>query len=171
MELTLEQTRYDELALFLREMVGRFGDTAFTDKRRLLSLLSDRLTDARCEIKVVGAAIDERAFEALARARPEHFAMEIERLAAKLQDNLGIRADVAIPVVRACAYGLSVGRLPSQAAATGETARATAGAPRQNESWVGLSEAAALSINPTGAEQTQMTCGRRDSWAPSGWLR
>jgi PQQ-dependent catabolism-associated CXXCW motif protein len=160
MELTMEQTRYDELALFLREMAARFRDTAFTDKRRLLSLLSDRMSDARREIKVVGAAVDERAFETLARVRPEQLAMEIERLAAKLQDNLGIRPDVAIPVVRACAYALSVGPLPSQSAAVAGSAWTNAGAPRPDRSWVGLSEAAFRSPDPSAMQQDQPTLAK-----------
>ena len=101
---------YDELAHLLRELAGRFGDTAFTDRRRLVSLLSDRLPDARREIRVVAAAVDDRVFELLARARPEGLGMEVERLAAKLENGLGIRSDIAIPVVQACAYALSLVR-------------------------------------------------------------
>jgi PQQ-dependent catabolism-associated CXXCW motif protein len=156
MQTTIEQTRYDELALFLRELAGRFGGAAFTDKRRLLSLLFDRMTDARREIKVVGAAVDERAFETLAGVRPEQLAMEIERLSAKLQDNLGIRPDVAIPVVRACAYALFLGPLPSQFAASANSASMNAGVPRQDDSWVGLSQAAVRTgdLSATGQNQS-----------------
>jgi PQQ-dependent catabolism-associated CXXCW motif protein len=134
---------YDELAKFLREMAGRFGDAAFTDRRRLISLLADHMPDARRDIRVVGSAVDERVFEALARARPEQLSMEIERLGAKMEDNLGIRSDVAIPVVRACAYGLSLGPLPSSFAG-GSTASTQSWVgetkTKQEESWIGLSE-------------------------------
>jgi len=163
MDVTMEQARYDELAMFLREMVGRFGDTAFTDKRRLLSLLSDRLVDARREIKVVGAAIDERAFELLGRAHPEQLAMEIERIAAKLENDLGIRSDVAVPVVRACAYGLSIGPLPSTPADGGTAAGKGGGEAIGNDvSWVGLSEPVAAGAG--SGQRTPPSASSSEVW-------
>jgi len=143
----MEQAEYDDLAKFLREMSERFGETAFTDRRRLVSLLSDRMPDARRDIRIVGSAVDERIFESLARARPEQLNMEIERLGAKMENGLGIRNDVAVPIVRACAYGLSLGPLPS---AVGAVAAAPVPADRswvgdsgvRDQSWVGLSQPA-----------------------------
>ena len=130
---------YDELAYLLRELAGRFGDTAFTDRRRLVSLLSDRMPEARREIRVVGAAVDERVFELLARARPDGLGMEVERLAAKLENGVGIRSDIAIPVVQACAYGLSLGPLPS---AAGAAPLPPVPAAAADDGWVGVSEPA-----------------------------
>ena len=148
----MDQAEYDKLAKFLREMADRFGETAFTDRRRLVSLLSDHMPDARREIRVIGSAVDERVFEALARARPEQLGMEIERLGAKMEDGLGIRSDVAIPVIRACAYGLSVGPLPSSSE-TGAQHRSWVGETQKSESWVGLSEP----VMPGGATQTHVS--------------
>ena len=156
---------YDELALLLRELAGRFGDTAFTDRRRLVSLLSDRLPDARRDIRVVGAAVDERVFDLLARARPDGLGMEVERLAAKLESGMGIRSDIAIPVVQACAYGLSLGPLPSVAGAAplppvpgaakddgwvgvSEPVRAAGAPAAKDDGWVGASEPVRAAAGP-----------------------
>ena len=139
---------YDELALLLRELAGRFGDTAFTDRRRLVSLLSDRLPDARRDIRVVGAAVDERVFDLLARARPDGLGMEVERLAAKLESGMGIRSDIAIPVVQACAYGLSLGPLPSVAGAAPLPA-VPGSAAAKDDGWVGVSEPVRAGGAPT----------------------
>lgn len=127
---------FDELATILREMAQRFGDSAFTDRRRLVSLLQDRMPDARRDIRAVAAALDERVFDSLARCRPEGLAMEMERLAANLENGLGLRPDVAVPVVQACAYALGLGPLPSVAGHPG-IVPPVAGA---GDGWVGVSE-------------------------------
>src|SRR5580698_7318144 len=105
----MEQAEYDDLAKFLREMSERFGETAFSDRRRLVSLLSDRMPDARRDIRIVGSAVDERIFESLARARPEQLNMEIERLGAKMENGLAIATVFPAPFVRASATGRFLG--------------------------------------------------------------
>ena len=130
---------YDQLAHLLREFAERWGETAFTDRRRLISLLSDKLPDARRDIRVVSAAFDERVFETLARSRAEQVGMEIDRLAARLESNLGIRNDIALPVVKACAYGLGISPLPSTTTRMPPVS-STAGRPVADDSWVGVSE-------------------------------
>jgi PQQ-dependent catabolism-associated CXXCW motif protein len=166
----MTEIEYDELAKFLREMAGRFGETAFTDRRRLVSLLSDHMPEARREIRVVGSAVDERVFEALARVRPEQLDLEIERLGAKMEDGLGIRSDVAIPVIRACAYGLSVGPLPSSSA-IGAQPQSWVGETQKNESWVGLSEpvrqGSAVQSRP-GSDVAPMNSAAAQPW--KSWL-
>jgi len=157
----MDQAGYDDLAKILQEMAGRFGETAFSDRRRLVSLLSDRLPEARRDIKVVGAAVDEHVFETLTRARPEQLDLEIERMAAKLENGLGIKRDVATPVVQACAYGLSLGPLPSQAAAILSGRSPIAPAP-VDDSWVGVSSVvpqpgAAFQGTPQGTPYNQPT--------------
>ena len=137
----IDEGACDELAKVLRQLGERFGDTAFTDRRRLVSLLSDKLPEeARREIRVVASAVDERVFSSLTQARPEQLAMEIDRLAARLEGNLGIRGDVAQPVVRACAYGLGLGPLPSASGWNRATPAAMANSvprPPGEDSWVG----------------------------------
>ncbi|HEX2885545.1 rhodanese-like domain-containing protein [Vineibacter terrae] len=127
---------YDALAKVLRELPDRFGAAVFSDRRRVVSVLSDRVPEARREIKVLGSAIDDGVFDALSNARPEQIGLEIDRLAARIETNLGIRSDIALPVVRACAHGLGRGPLPSE---YGMVAPAQpVSMPRQPDgSWVG----------------------------------
>ncbi|MGE0420020.1 MAG: hypothetical protein AB7O80_24715, partial [Acetobacteraceae bacterium] len=129
---------YDALATVLSELPGRFGPTVFSDRRRVVSMLSDRVPEARREIKVLGSAIDDGVFDALSGARPEQIGLEIDRLAARIETNLGIRSDIALPVVRACAYGLGRGPLPSQYGMA--PSQGAAPIPSQPDgSWVGVS--------------------------------
>jgi PQQ-dependent catabolism-associated CXXCW motif protein len=142
---------YDQLALALREFSARFGETAFTDRRRLTSLLSDRMPEARREIRVVSSAIDERVFETLARTRPEQIGMEMDRLAARLENAAGIRTDIALSTVRACAYGLGLAPLPSsQSAVRGAPPPPPMPPmPPQEGSWVGVSQPVTAPQPPT----------------------
>lgn len=141
---------YDALATVLSELPGRFGPTVFADRRRVVSMLSDRVPEARREIKVLGSALDDGVFDALSNARPEQIGLEIDRLAARIETNLGIRSDIALPVIRACAYGLGRGPLPSQYGAA--PAHGAAPMPSQPDgSWVGGVSA------PVGASQPGAT--------------
>ena len=139
----MTEGNYDELAHILREYAERLGDTAFTDRRRLMSLLADRIPDSRREIRVVGAAVDERVFDTLARTRPQQVGMEVDRLAARLESGLGIRSDIALEVVKACAFGLGIGPLPSSTGAGGPHAAPLPGHTAQDDTWIGVSEPAA----------------------------
>ncbi len=133
---------YDALASVLRELPGRFGAAIFSDRRRVVSVLSDRVPEARREIKVLGSAIDDGVFDALSNARPEQIGLEIDRLAARIETNLGIRGDIALPVIRACAHGLGRGPLPSEYGRVGMGQAMPAPGPRlqpQSDGWVGVS--------------------------------
>src|SRR5262245_41501983 len=132
---------YDALAMVLRELPGRFGATIFSNRRRVVSVLSDRVPEARREIKVLGSAIDDGVFDALSKARPEQIGLEIDRLAARIETNLGIRGDIALPVIRACAHGLGRGPLPSEYGLAGPGRAMAAPVPRSQPdgSWVGVS--------------------------------
>ncbi|MCW5746706.1 MAG: hypothetical protein KIT36_10960 [Alphaproteobacteria bacterium] len=130
---------YDALATVLRELPDRFGAAVFSDRRRVVSVLSDRVPEARREIKVLGSAIDDGVFDALSGARPEQIGLEIDRLAARIETNLGIRSDIALPVVRACAFGLGRGPLPSAYGGVGAGQPMPAAAAQPDGSWVGVS--------------------------------
>jgi PQQ-dependent catabolism-associated CXXCW motif protein len=162
----MDEPGYDELAKVLQEMAGRFGETAFSDRRRLVSLLSDRLPEARRDIKVVGAAVDEHVFETLTRARPEQLDLEIERMAAKLENGLGIRRDVATPVVQACAYGLSLGPLPSQAGAM-LNGGSGIGPAAVDDSWVGVSAVVQQPAAAGQGNQSRNQFGNQSGYQPT----
>lgn len=129
---------YDALARVLRELPERFGPAVFSDRRRVVSMLSDRVPEARREIKVLGSAIDDGVFDTLSNAPPEQIGLEIDRLAARFETNLGIRSDIALPVVRACAFGLGRGPLPSEYGGM-PAGHVAAVPPQQDRSWVGVS--------------------------------
>lgn len=130
---------YDALAKVLAELPGRFGANVFSDRRRVVSVLSDRVPEARREIRVIGSCIDDGIFDALSSTRADQVVFEIDRLAARIEGNLGIRKDIALPVVRACAHGLGRGPLPS---AYGGSAAAMPPTPNADpgDGWVGVSE-------------------------------
>ncbi|HKU96002.1 MAG TPA: rhodanese-like domain-containing protein [Vineibacter sp.] len=143
---------YDALAKVLRELPGRFGPAIFSDRRRVVSVLSDRVPEARREIKVLGSAIDDGVFDALSNARPEQIGLEIDRLAARIETNLGIRSDIALPVVRACAHGLGRGPLPSEYGSAAGVQPTVIPRSQPDGSWVGVS-APAGGMHP-GAPQS-----------------
>lgn len=145
----MQNATFDDLAQALREMSDRFGASAFVDRRRLVSLLSDKFPENRREINLIASAVDEKVFEEVAHAPVEQRIFEIERQAARLEAALGIRHDLAQSVVSCAAYAVGVGPLPTAApqtpaeanAATPPTAR-LASQPQQEGSWVGLSSVA-----------------------------
>lgn len=128
---------FDQLATVLAEMPGRFGDTAFTDRRRLMALLADRLPEARREIRVLQTAFDDGVFDALTKVRPDHVGLEVDRLAERLDSIHGVQPQLARAVVAACAFALGRGPLPSLA---GGGAAPAAG---RETSWIGNPQAAA----------------------------
>lgn len=151
--------QYDALAKVLAELPGRFGANVFSDRRRVVSVLSDRVPEARREIRVIGSCIDDGIFDALASTRPDQVVFEIDRLSARIEGNLGVRKDIALPVVRACAHGLGRGPLPS---AYGPSLDGP-GAPvpkDAGDSWVGVSEPVPASQRPPGTVQP----GTSGSW-------
>lgn len=130
---------FDQLATVLAEMPGRFGDTAFTDRRRLMALLADRLPEARREIRVLQTAFDDGVFDALTKVRPDHVGLEVDRLAERLDSIHGVQPQLARAVVAACAFALGRGPLPSLA---GSGAAMVAG---RETSWIGNPQATAAS--------------------------
>lgn len=132
--------QYDAIAKVLAELPGRFGANVFSDRRRVVSVLSDRVPEARREIRVIGSCIDDGIFDSLASTRPDQVVFEIDRLAARIEGNLGVRKDIALPVVRACAHGLGRGPLPSAYAGAAPEGAMPATPGDSNDGWVGVSE-------------------------------
>ncbi|MGQ0660770.1 rhodanese-like domain-containing protein [Sphingosinicella sp.] len=104
---------FDRLAEALAEIRPRFGAGAFSDRRRVIGLLADKAPDAKREIRVVGTAIDEGIPAALARTERHLVGVEMDRLANGLEASTGLRLDIARQVVRAFAFAMDLGPLPS----------------------------------------------------------
>jgi PQQ-dependent catabolism-associated CXXCW motif protein len=111
--MSAQAGQYDALAAALHELSVRLGASAFADRRRLISLLSDRLPEARREIRLVGTAVDEGVPAALAAAERHLVGMEMDRQASRLEASAGLRLDLAKSIVRAFAFALGLGPLPS----------------------------------------------------------
>jgi PQQ-dependent catabolism-associated CXXCW motif protein len=111
--MSAQAGQYDALAAALHELSVRLGASAFADRRRLISLLSDRLPEARREIRLVGTAVDEGVPAALAAAERHLVGMEMDRQASRLEAGAGLRLDLAKSIVRAFAFALDLGPLPS----------------------------------------------------------
>lgn len=118
----MDQSSMDHLALVLREMAGRFGATAFSDRPRLIAALTERLPSGSLDVGLVAAALDHGVFEKLASARPDQIGGEVAGLATKLSDDLGVRPDLAAGLVKACAFALSLDPARPAEAAPVETA-------------------------------------------------
>lgn len=104
---------FDRLATALAEIRPRFGAGAFSDRRRVIGLLADKAPDAKREIRVVGTAIDEGIPASLARTERQLVGVEMDRLANTLEASTGLRLDIARQVVRAFAFAMDLGPLPS----------------------------------------------------------
>lgn len=113
---------FDRLATALQEIRPRFGAGGFSDRRRVIGLLADKAPDAKREIRVVGTAIDEGIPAALARTERQLVGVEMDRLANTLEASTGIRLDIARQVVRAFAFAMDLGPLPSVYEAAGAPA-------------------------------------------------
>lgn len=126
---------YDQLGEALKAQRERFGADALSNRRRVISLLADVMPEARREIRAVASALDEGAVEALSSVERSLLGMEMDRQADRLEQAVGLRADIAKQVIRALAYGLSLGPAPSvYEAAPAPSPHATA------DSWAGVSE-------------------------------
>lgn len=139
---------YDRLGEALKAQRERFGADTFVNRRRVISLLADAMPDARREIRAVAAALDEGAVEALCSVERSLLGMEMDRQADRLEQQVGLRSDLAKQVIRALAYALDLGPPPS----VYEAAPAARNSPPQTEGWAGLSQPAAqpLAQSPAG---------------------
>lgn len=123
---------YDQIGEALKAQRARFGADALSNRRRVISLLADTMPEARREIRAVASALDEGAAEALVGVERSLLGMEMDRQADRLEQAVGLRADIAKQVIRALAYGLDLGPAPSVYEAS----------PPAN-TWAGISEPAA----------------------------
>jgi hypothetical protein len=129
---------FDRLAAVMAEARPRFGAAGLTEKRRVIGLLSDKVPDAKREIRAIGVAIDEGVPAVLARTERHMLGVEMDRLANALSDETGIRIELARQVVRAFAFALDMGPPPSiyEAGAPAPVPRVPA--PSSGD-WAGLS--------------------------------
>lgn len=104
---------YDSLATALRRLLAADAGAASHDRRRILALLADALPEAERERRVLSWMIEHGMLEALARPQPGQLDLEIDRLKQRLENRLGIREELAVGVLRASAYALGTGVLPS----------------------------------------------------------
>lgn len=139
---------YDSLAEVLKALVERFGSDIFNDRRRLISLLADHLPDAKRELRVVRSAVDEGVPAALVSTERHLSGLEMDRQAGRLESGTGLRIDIARQIVRAFAYSLGLGPLPS----VYETPSSDAEKPPQasEDTWAGLSQP----VQPETGRQT-----------------
>jgi len=127
---------HDQLAQALHQIRGRLGDGILADRRRLSSLLMDAAPEAKRDIRVIGAALDEGVPAALKSAERHLLGLEMDRQANRLEASTGLRLDIALQVVRILAYALDLGPLPSVYQGTQPVAP-------QTDSWAGVSQPAA----------------------------
>ncbi len=140
---------FDALAVALADIHTRFGEPGFADRRRLISLLADKVPEAKREIRAVGTAVDEGVPTALAVSERHLLGMEIDRLAERLESATGLRLDIARPIVRAFAYAMDLGPLPSVYVASSPVIAIPA--PVGGAGWAGLSEPVAAPSHSGGA--------------------
>jgi PQQ-dependent catabolism-associated CXXCW motif protein len=148
--MSAQAGQYDALAASLHELSARLGASAFADRRRLISLLSDRLPEARREIRLVGTAVDEGVPAALAAAERHLVGMEMDRQASRLEASAGLRLDLAKSIVRAFAFALDLGPMPSAYQDWGSpSAPAPPPSPPGGE-WAGISSPVAPASDHRG---------------------
>jgi len=104
---------YDALAEALLSLVKRAEDGKLTDRRRIAALLSDLVPDGGREIRVLMWAFDNALFDVIESAQADNVGLEIDRLAIRIENNLGARKDIAMGVLQAAAHALGRGPLPS----------------------------------------------------------
>jgi hypothetical protein len=138
------------LAEALADFRNRFGEGAFTSRRRLLSLLADRMPGSQREIKILALALEDGAVETLKNAGPR-LSLEIDRLCAAMESRHGTRPDIARSVLTALAEGLGL-----NTAAISATTSDPAGA---GSDWLGASSVVAMApeskpVPPAGGGTT-----------------
>lgn len=104
---------YDALAEALLGLVKRAEDGRLSDRRRVSALLSDLVPEGGREIRVLMWAFDNALFDVIGGAPADNVGIEIDRLAIRIENNLGARKDIAMGVLQAAAYALGRGPLPS----------------------------------------------------------
>jgi len=133
---------HDALARALADIRKRLGEGGLEDRRKVLALLSDTLPGAARQIRLVGIAIDNGAVRAIGTARLDRVDVEIDRHAQRVDNDLGIRKAIMVPVLRAVAFATDRSGLPSTyppADAISMVVDRRAPPPAE-EAWVGVTE-------------------------------
>lgn len=138
----------DRLATLLAELRGRLGPD-FANRRRVVSLVADRLPEAGRELKVLGTALDDGVVDTLEAARGGRLDLEIDRIATAFEARHGVRSDIARPVVQALAYALGLTGLPSASGLVQPSMPQTPAGGQDD--WVGASSV----VVPPGASAPQ----------------
>lgn len=124
---------FDSLAQVLAALHERFGTALFSDRRRLIGLLSDHVPDAKREIRAMATALDEGVADTLQHIERHLAGVESDRLANRLENATGLRPDLARQAVRSYVHALGLGPLPSVYAGAPPP-------PPAPDSWAGVSE-------------------------------
>lgn len=139
----------DDFARELADIAQRYGPDGLNDRKRVTALLADRLPDAARDVRLVGVAIDNGAVVALRATHPDGVGVEIDRLAARIENHIGTPKQLTLPMLRALAHGLGRGALPSAyASATPEVSTVVA------PSIVTVAQPAAVAPAPPVARPT-----------------
>ncbi len=104
---------YDLIAADLRGLADQEGAALWQNRHRLTGLMLDHQPDLRREIKTMASAVELGVAQALADGDRSLAGIAIDRQAALMESEIGLRAEVAQNVVRAIAHALNLGPLPS----------------------------------------------------------
>ena len=104
---------YDLIAADLRGLAEQEGAALWQNRHRLTGLMLDHQPELRREIKTMASAVELGVAQALADGDRSLAGIAIDRQAALMESEIGLRAEVAQNVVRAIAHALNLGPLPS----------------------------------------------------------
>ncbi len=104
---------YDLIAADLRGLAEQEGPALWRSRHRLTGLMLDHQPELRREIKTMASAVELGVAQALAEGDRSLAGIAIDRQAALMESEVGLRAEVAQNVVRAIAHALNLGPLPS----------------------------------------------------------
>lgn len=104
---------YDLIAADLRGLAEQEGATLWQHRHRLTGLMLDHQPELRREIKTIISAVELGVPQALADGDRSLAGIAIDRQAALMESEIGLRTEVAQNVVRAIAHALNLGPLPS----------------------------------------------------------
>ena len=85
----------ERLFAAIQDVRTRCGEAVLTDRRRLSSLLSDLVPDARRQIRLLGVALDNGVPSELQRTPSDELPLHVQRLASRLENLDAIRPDYA----------------------------------------------------------------------------
>lgn len=131
---------HDALAKTLASIRERLGEAAFDDRRKVLALLADALPGHNRQLRLLGIAFDHGAVQAIAAARADQAALEIDRHAQRVDADIGIRKTIMVPVLRAVAYAAGRGALPSTYPPPPAVSEVVGLSAAAEEAWVGLAD-------------------------------